>query len=474
MKRIAFLLIAGAMLAACSREYEDPVRDSAKPVFTMEVISDGDATKTVVADDGNGGYAVSWQAGDRLGVYEVANGTVQAKATSSPLASAASPASFTFALEGEPQGPFDYTFVYPASALGYANAKYQVTLPAEQTFAANSFDPAADVLVSLPTHTDVRPAAVSASLARLGGTARMLIKAPATSETVQKIIFSSTSSYLAGSYELNPATGELSEEMLPDKSKVITLTPASATTYTGDLVVWFRLAKVTLTDNFTVSVVTDAKTYTKTLYLNTLSRSLEFRNSVLTTFGIDMREVGGVENFRTDVINATFTGVPSTTYEAWSEKTGSSTSAVYAGKTAKRSGGEMGLRQQNNDCGIVTTSSGGTVRAVGITVHNETNNTRTVNVYAKNSAYSAASDLFGDNKGTLIQSVVFPANTPSATETVVVPDNYTYVGINCPSYSVDVAEIRVTWEGAPLPDVTTGAATDVTSAGATLAGVLYR
>lgn len=482
MNRMTKLVGYGAAallaLASCSRESEF-VPPSRAELFSMTVTADDTPTKTLVSSDGEGGYNVTWQAGDDMGVYEVANGAVQPKATSSPLASAGSTASFTFTLEGTPDGPYDYTFVSPASALGLVSAHYAVTLPAEQTFAASSFDPAADVLVSETVHADVRSASVSARMARLGGTARMSILAPDTEgETVQKIIFSTTEASLAGSYQLNPATGEVADEML-EGVKSLTLTPAASTSYDNNAVeVWFRLAEVTLTDNFTVSVVTSEKTYTKTLYLGSLGRSLEFRNSVLTTFGIDMRAVGGVANFRTDVINSEFTGATHNYYEAWSGKQGSATSAVYAG-VSNTIDGKMGIKRDviNNEyytntyTGVVSTSSGGQLSSVTLSVYSDNATySRTIDVYAKNTPYTSANDLFdNETAGVKVGSVTTPAQTLT-TDTVIIPAGYTYVGIRSNDYTSYVAEIRVTWEGAPLPDVTTGGASAIHAGGATLAG----
>lgn len=479
MNRMTKLVGYGAAallaLASCSRESEF-VPPSRAELFSMTVTADDTPTKTLVSSDGEGGYNVTWQAGDDMGVYEVANGAVQPKATSSPLASAGSTASFTFTLEGTPDGPYDYTFVSPASALGLVSAHYAVTLPAEQTFAASSFDPAADVLVSETVHADVRSASVSARMARLGGTARMSILAPDTEgETVQKIIFSTTEASLAGSYQLNPATGEVADEML-EGVKSLTLTPAASTSYDNNAVeVWFRLAEVTLTDNFTVSVVTSEKTYTKTLYLGSLGRSLEFRNSVLTTFGIDMRAVGGVANFRTDVINSEFTGNSTYSYVSWSNKPGSSSTAVYAGHTATRSteGQEIGLHSDVKNGmhpAIFTTSSAGKVKSVFISAKTDYAE-RDIDVYAKNTPYASPEDLWDDeSKGELIGTVHIPGYSSGSGTVDFDSGDYAYLAIRVRNNSVDISEIRVTWEGAPLPDVTTGGASAIHAGGATLAG----
>lgn len=475
MKKNLFRIIglgiaAVAMLASCSKSEEviNPINEDA---FQM-VVSTGDpSTKTIIDDIGGGKYGVLWQAGDKLAVYEVGNGTVQGRTESTPLASGGATAQFQFAFSGSPSAPYDYTFVYPAAALSLESTKYLVSLPATQTFVANSFDPAADVLISEHIHSEsTRPDNINARFVRLGGTARMTIKAPTTTETIQKIIFSTTDVDIAGKFELNPATGELSDAMA-EGFKSITLTPASATTFTGEVVVWFRLAEVTLTDNFTVSVTTDKKTYTKTLYLNTLGRQLPFQNSKLTNFGIDLRETGGVDNIKEDVINAGFTGVPSYVYETWSGKNGTSTAAVYAGNSNTQTTGYIGLRKNNSNSGIVSTSSGGMLKAVTLSVYSDHDTySRTIDVYAKTSPYSSAEDLYNsETAGTLIGSVTSPAKQVT-TETIEIPAGYTYVGIRSNDYTSYLVEARIAWEGQALPEVTTGASSGITYSSAVLEG----
>ncbi len=472
MKKNLFRIIglgiaAVAMLASCSKSEEEvnPINEDA---FRM-VVSTGDpSTKTIIDDIGGGKYGVQWQAGDKLAVYEVGNGTVQGRTESTPLASGGATAQFQFAFSGNPSAPYDYTFVYPAAALSLERTKYLVSLPATQTFVANSFDPAADVLISEHIHSEsTRPDNINARFVRLGGTARMTIKAPTTTETIQKIIFSTTDVDIAGKFELNPATGELSDAMA-EGFKSITLTPATATAFTGEVVVWFRLAEVTLTNNFTVSVTTDKKTYTKTLYLNTLGRQLPFQNSKLTSFGIDLRETGGVDNIRTDVINSAFTGVGSTSYANWSGKKGTATNAIYAGYTATRGSGDIGVTSNNNS-GIVVTTSAGIVKSVTITAKAYTSGyTNYLDIYGKNSSYDSASDLFNDSqKGTLIGTFGF---ADYSTQTLNIDSDYTHIGIRSQGYAIDITEIVINWEGQALPEVTTGASSGITYSSAVLEG----
>lgn len=295
----SFLWMGAAALftLSCSRIQEEPALTPEQTVtpFRMQVKAGDPATKTVIDDQGDA-YGILWQAGDALGVFEVGNGVVQTKAESEPLTGPASTATFGLSLPGAVEAPYDYTFVYPSSALTKVGEQYLITIPGEQTFPANSFDIEADVLVAEHQHfaTD-RPTELNARFARLGATGRMVIKAPVTGERIQRITFSTTEGNLHGAYSLNPATGELSDAFVSGGNS-LKLTPAQATTYSGEIVVWFRLGARVLADNFTVSVRTETTTYTKTVDLASAGRTLEFADGKLTKFNVNMVGVVGEEN----------------------------------------------------------------------------------------------------------------------------------------------------------------------------------
>lgn len=280
------------VFAACTKETDAPSNGGVNPKngFIMKVKTAGAGTKTVITDtDGGNSYGINWSAGDKLGVFEVANGEVQAKAESEGLASGGETATFTFSLPGSPSGPYKYAFVYPSSALeNTAPDEYSIWIKQEQTFPLNSFDPAADAMISELVSADTRPTSVSAKFARIGATARMVIQAPTLSETIQSITFSTTEGEISGYYTMDPATGEVSEDFAVGDNSVI-LTPSSSTIpYSGEIVVWFRLGSITLTNDFTVKVRTNAHTYTKEVNLATSSKSLAFVDGKMTKFSVDM------------------------------------------------------------------------------------------------------------------------------------------------------------------------------------------
>lgn len=146
------------------------------------------------------------------------------------------------------------------------------------------------------------------------------------------------------------------------------------------------------------------------------------------------------EGMKVDVLTRATTGVEETTYAEWSGKTVATSSAVYAGQSA---GGNdaIQLRSNNNNSGIVTTISGGYVKKVVVTWNSNTAADRTLNVYGKNSAYSAATDLYNSNtQGTLLGTIINGTSTE-----LEVTGNYQYIGLRSASGAMYLDEIQITW-----------------------------
>ena len=138
-----------------------------------------------------------------------------------------------------------------------------------------------------------------------------------------------------------------------------------------------------------------------------------------------------------DTITASDLTATGTSYVDFSNVSKSS-GAVYAGQSAKDSSGNIQIRSKNSNSGIISTTSGGSIQSVKITVGSGTN---TINVYGKNTAYTSVGDLFSSSsQGTLVGSI-------SSTGTVTFTTNYQYVGIRSSDGAVYISKVEITYGG---------------------------
>ena len=186
----------------------------------------------------------------------------------------------------------------------------------------------------------------------------------------------------------------------------------------------------------------------------------------VTYYAVFAKRTPGESVTTTDVLDNATTGVGNVnTYTSWSGKTETS-NAVYAGKSA----GDyetIQLRSNNGDCGIITTASGGSrIQKVTVDWNNNTAAERTLDIYGKNTAYTAVTDLYDiDKQGTKLGSIVNGTSTK-----LTITGDYTYIGLRSKSGAMYLNSITIDWEtGTPATYsaycTTVPAVIDVTAAG---------
>ena len=146
-----------------------------------------------------------------------------------------------------------------------------------------------------------------------------------------------------------------------------------------------------------------------------------------------------------DTLNKAFTGAPTSgSYLTWDGKTGES-SAVYAGNSL--GGNEsIQLRSSNSNSGIVTTTSAGKIKSITITWNTNTTEGRVLNIYASNTAYTQATDLYNTSKdGDKVTTFTYAKGTE--TQTYEFTDEYEYIGIRSSSGALYLDEVVITWAG---------------------------
>ncbi len=158
------------------------------------------------------------------------------------------------------------------------------------------------------------------------------------------------------------------------------------------------------------------------------------------------RTASGAETNVTD--NWTGTKIGVSIYDDWSGKVDAS-AAVYAGNSTKNSSYSncLQLRSTNNS-GIITTTSGGKAKKVTVTWNSNTTNDNTLDVYGKNTAYSAVSDLYNNDanvKGTKIGSIVKGTSTE-----LTIDGDYAYIGVRSNSGALYIDNLAIEWYGLPM------------------------
>ena len=144
----------------------------------------------------------------------------------------------------------------------------------------------------------------------------------------------------------------------------------------------------------------------------------------------------------TDILTLSAIGIDKYgSYTSWTDKS-FGTESVYAGNNYNNNS-SIQLRSDNSNSGIVTTKSGGKAAKVVVAWYDGTTNGRTLNVYGKNTPYSAATDLYdASNQGTLLGTIKKGTSTE-----LTISGDYTYIGLRSASGAMYLTEIQITWEG---------------------------
>ncbi len=157
----------------------------------------------------------------------------------------------------------------------------------------------------------------------------------------------------------------------------------------------------------------------------------------------------------TDVIDLLLTGVTGNVYMAWSDKT-DYTGAVYAGKVMKNGNG-MQLNHttsNNNYPGIITTATAGRAKKVVVEWHdNSSNVNRVLNIYGKNTAYTATTDLYqAATQGELLGTIT--CEDLSVPGVLNIAGNVDYIAIVPASNAMILDAVYITWLPGHAYDVT--------------------
>lgn len=286
LKTWALVAAAAMGITACQKEIQEENPAVGKTVQVTFVAGSAD-TKTSV--DASGDTPVfAWGENETFAVLEQTDAL--AEATSVTYAKVDDKANIIaeFAANSG-KASYDYVTVYPAS--GYVSAENigaaTLSLPAVQTMAEESYDPAADLMVSEVVSVNAQPTeAQMVRFTRMAAVVKMTLKnfTLADGDQVEQVIFTAEGKALAGE-----VTTKLSDphKFTVAEGKGVDNVTVNTTSSTD---VYFTVLPTTLEagDAYTVTILTNKKLYIKQGTIPA-EKSLVFEAGMVTRFGVNMQ-----------------------------------------------------------------------------------------------------------------------------------------------------------------------------------------
>lgn len=339
-KNFAICAIALATLTAfisCTKEEEinpEPKHDGTV-ILTINAASPG--TKTVFGTNSGSGYPITWSASDEaielVEVLTPTSGDPSYKdyaSTGYTLSEANAKAVFsTTVSELTTEGTYDYHALYPQSAYKSANTSYKdlyAIIPDTQTPPSDASPAAAATLLYAGStgHSAQPTAALSMNFSHITAYGKMTIKdASSAFADPSETITSVSISVPAGGIYYYWETGNISSVAATKKESVTIKTDNIDTS--GDFVAWFTCAPYSLAigDKLTVSVTTNANTYTRTI---TLTKALAFTSGRVSKFSVDMSSASAASD-----LSGNYLIVSTDKTNPWYAMTNEVSSNVYLG-----------------------------------------------------------------------------------------------------------------------------------------------
>lgn len=278
---------------ACQKEIQEEVPVNEGTV-QVTFVSGSPETKTSVDTSGEDKPVFSWDENETFAVLEQTDALAAATAVTYEKVDEKAQITATFKANAG-KSSYDYVTIYPAS--GYVSAESlaaaTLSLPAVQTMAESSYDPAADLMVSEIVSTTTQPAgAQMVGFTRMAAVVKMTLKGLAleSGDEVEQVIFTAEGKTLAGTItaDLAEPNGFASAEGVDN----VTVNTTSSTD------VYFTVLPTTLEagDAYTVAVITDKKLYIKKGVIPE-GNTLEFKKGMVTLLGVNMAGVAPSEKW---------------------------------------------------------------------------------------------------------------------------------------------------------------------------------
>lgn len=382
------------------------------------------------------GTHIKWAAHEGIYLFDA----VAPRAFTSNNEDVASTVNFT----GNASAVEKYYAVYPSGTLGTNGDKKVIstTIPTFQTATANSFAPKANVAVAYSANNPTGDGALQ--FKNVGAVVKF--KLHANNDDVRKVRLEAIGEEdLTGAMDVTfESDGTFSSSSVHSQSQSCAILESDSD----------------LNPSNTYYIAIKPGLYASGFKLTLIKADGSFRaikNSTSNTLDRnDLMDFGTLpeitdENWKKgdlDEITSTTTGITGNSYTDFSGKTATS-SAVYAGKCAGTYS-SVQLRSSNNDSGIVTTASGGTIGRIVVEWNSNTVEGRTLNIYGKASAYSAATQLFSEEEATsgkLLGTIICGTSTE-----LTVSGTYAFVGVRSDDGALYMDKISFIWGDVPPAD----------------------
>ena len=290
----SFILVAAAAMGftSCQKEIQEEVPVNEGTV-QVTFVSGSPETKTTVDTSGDT-PVFAWDENETFAVLEQTDALTEASSVAYEKVDGKANITATFDANAG-KGEYKYATIYPAS--GYVSAESlaaaTLSLPAVQTMAESSYDPAADLMVSEVVTTTAQPAeAQMVRFTRMAAIVKMSLKdlALADGDAVEQVIFTADGKTLAGT-----VTAGLAD---PHNFTVAAGVDNVTVNTTSSSDVYFTVLPTTLEagDAYTVAVITNKKLYIKQGTIPA-EKSLVFEKGMVTRFGVDMAEVTPIDKW---------------------------------------------------------------------------------------------------------------------------------------------------------------------------------
>lgn len=280
--KIGMLAVAALAFAGCSKEVDNFAEQSTGThTLTFTVQKDVDTRTAVVEGDGIASYV--WTEGDKQYFHIYENG-VEATATTMVLSTDKKIATFKATFKNTDATEFSYTATYGSDLSNTGNP----VNPSNQTPALNSFDPAADVLVSAEPITfegsakAAEDAEFQFKLKRVVSANKMTLKGLTVGERIYKVELTSDK-YFSSRYSVDNGgyTGD-AKTLVLDYENIEAYAGAD-----GTFPVYFISAPIE-DATFSVRVVTDGVIYTRDDFTSKLTLAVgTFRRFGINLSGYD-------------------------------------------------------------------------------------------------------------------------------------------------------------------------------------------